>query len=106
MKDLVPKKLIEFMTNKEITEFLEERESVGEHLINVRRWAGDMADRKFKEEYEEKYKWDELYEITVTNDETGEPICWGLREEYSDIYWGMVDEFEGDLLEYKNEEYE
>lgn len=91
------------MTNKEITEFLEERESVGEHLINVRQWAGDMADKKFKEEYEDVFKWEQLY---MQQDAEHRPDDWTLKEEYNDIYWGMVDEFEEELLEYKNNEYD
>ena len=85
-----------------IETFLEERESVGEHLINVRQFAMDRADEKFKKEYESVYKHEELY---MRQDEEHRPHDWTLKDEFNDIFWGMVDEFEEELLEYKNEEY-
>lgn len=94
------------MTNKEIIEFLEERESVGEHLINVRKWAMDQADKWFETEYENTSLWTELYEPSEYFPDSEEVRGWTLKEKYQDIFWEKVDEFEGDLLEYKNEEYD
>lgn len=89
-----------------IETFLEERESVGEHLIKTRLWAMDRAEERFKKEYEDILEYNKIYEASELHPETGEVLCWSLREEYGDIFWGMVDEFEEELLEYKNEEYD
>ena len=86
-----------------IQEFLEQRESVGEHLINVRAWATDKADGKFCIEYEKELGWNELYYLPCPEERPDE---WKLKDKYNDIYWRMVDEYENKLLEYQSELYE
>lgn len=86
--------------------YLEERESIGEILINVREWAMDRADERFKREYEDTHKYSDLYDVSVRHPESGEPLSYVLNEKYNDVYFGMVDDFEEELLEYKSEEYD
>ena len=87
----------------EIKDFLEEQESIGNKLVNVRQWATEKADEKFGKEYQDTMKWNELYYLPNPEHRPDE---WALKEEYNDIYWGMVDEFENELLEYQSELYE
>ena len=90
-----------------IRSFLETQESIGNSLINTRRWAMDKANKEFKEKYENYVDWNKLYEpSSISPHSDGRALSWTLKEEFNDIYWGMVDEFENELLEYKNDEYD
>lgn len=88
-----------------IKDFLTERELKGEHLIGTRNWALEQAERKFKAEYEDVHDYTELYENSGTIEEGGDEK-WSLKDKYNDIFWGMVQDFEDDILEYQSELYD
>lgn len=94
------------MNKDEIRSFLEEQESIGNSLINTRQWAVGKADKWFKEEFEDKLEWGELYELNQEGIEDSSIMTWMLKDQYNTVFWDKVDEFEQELLEYKNYEYD
>jgi len=69
------------------------------HYIDTRKYSEKKAYEWFKEEYEDRLAFNELYEIT--NPEENQPY---LREKYQDIFEDKVDEIEDELLTYERTE--
>lgn len=82
--------------------FLEEKQDEQATLIDTRRWAMDKADTWFKEEYEDRMTFNELYEA----ERPEFPNEYTLRDPYKDIFFDKMDEFEEGLLDYRNKIYE